>query len=81
MKRREIKMHEIMRYYKPKLIAYFTVFMTFIAAFAFPVYAILFSRILFVMLNPKDKEYTYWSNLYCGLFIVLAFGIGSSTFA
>jgi hypothetical protein len=80
MKRRDIKMHEIMRFYKPKIIAYITVFITFISAFILPCNAILFSKIMFVMLNPKDKNYTYWANVYCGLFVVLSFAYGISTF-
>jgi hypothetical protein len=45
-------MREIMKNYNPKCVVYFTILITTISAFTFPVYALLFSKIIFIMLNP-----------------------------
>lgn len=47
---RQIGLKEIMGYYKPVWVVFISVIVSIIAAFSFPVYGLIFTRFLFVLL-------------------------------
>ena len=50
-------MIRIMGFYSPKVVAVFSFFASFANAFCMPLYGYIFTRILFVMMNPTNENY------------------------
>lgn len=64
-----------MSYYSPKLLALFTLFIVTVSAFAFPIYGLIFAKILFILMDPISSDFWPEINFWCGMFVVLAGGI------
>jgi hypothetical protein len=67
-------MSRIMSYYDPKYVAVLSFLISLINSAAFPIFGYILSKILFVMMDPTSKTYTYDSNFWCGMFLILTFG-------
>eukprot|EP00347_Sterkiella_histriomuscorum_P020418 403337881 len=70
-----VGMLKIMSYYTPKWLSYLVYLITVINAFGFPMYGLIFSKILFIMLVPQSITYYEDRNFWCGLFILLIFAL------
>lgn len=53
--------------------AYLGVFFSLINSFTFPVYGIIFAKIIFVMMQPKDPNFEANRNFWCGMFLIEVF--------
>jgi ATP-binding cassette, subfamily B (MDR/TAP), member 1 len=70
-----VGMCKIMSHYSPTWLAYFSFVVTIINGFGFPLYGLIFSQILFVMLNPFSTSFNDDRNFWCGMFLLLAGGV------
>jgi hypothetical protein len=55
--RKEVSMSRIMSYYSPKGVVVVSIIVSFINAWTFPMYGLLFSKILFTLLMPDAPTY------------------------
>lgn len=69
-----------MSYYTPKWLTYVVFVVTIVNAFGFPLYGLIFSEILFVMLVPQSPDFIYDRNFWCGMFLILAVGLAVTGF-
>ncbi len=46
-----------MSYYYPKWMSVMGFIVSFINSFSFPIYGLIYAKILFVMMNTKSKDY------------------------
>lgn len=77
---KDVSMGKIMSYYYPTWLVYATWIVTILNGFGFPLYGLIFSEILFVMLDPYQTDYVYWRNYWCGLLLLLSFGVALFAF-
>ncbi len=56
-KDKEISTARIMSYYYPKWMAVFGVFVSIVNSFGFPVYGLIYAKLLFVMMVPKSPSF------------------------
>jgi ABC-type multidrug transport system fused ATPase/permease subunit len=55
------------------------VFVSLICAFGWPAYGLIYSKLLFVMMQFQDPRYTSFSDdraFWCGMFLLLVLGLG-----
>jgi hypothetical protein len=67
---KEVSMRRIMSYYSPKGIAAASVITSFMNAWSYPCYGLIFSKILFTLLMPTAPTYTHDINFWCGMFLL-----------
>lgn len=68
-------MLKIMSFYHPQWMAYAVYLITVLNAFSFPIYGLIFSKIMQIMLVPQAKNFISDRNFWCGMFIILCFGM------
>ena len=61
-----------MSYYKPRLLAVLSFFVSFCNAVVMPLYGFIFSKILFVMLKSQSPDFNRDRNIWCGCFLIFA---------
>lgn len=64
-----------MKYYNPKWVAYLALLVATINSFGWPLYGLIFTKILYVLLQPELTDFWKQIDFWCGMFLVLAFGI------
>lgn len=71
-----------MSYYRPKWLSYVAIFLSVINAFAFPIYGLIYAKLLFVLMRFKDPTADYFGDrdFWCGMFLLECFGIGIVSF-
>lgn len=69
-------MLKIMSYYRPRWLSQIVYIVTIINAFAFPLFGLIFGKILYVMMDPYSKTYNKDRNFWCGMFLLLTIGLG-----
>jgi hypothetical protein len=79
-KLREVTMVELMQYYSPKSLVVLSFVVTFIAGFGYPAHGFLFFELLFKLMDTHDSNYWFYTNLFCGMFLVTGLGIGLTQF-
>jgi len=67
---------KIMSFYRPKWLSYLVYLITVINAFSFPLYGLIFGKILFVMMIPQSKTFNDDRNFWCGMFVLLTGCLG-----
>jgi hypothetical protein len=65
-----------MAYYNPKWLVYCSFLVSILIASSYPVFALIFSNICFIMLESYRDDYIERRNNWCGCFILFAFLIG-----
>jgi ABC-type multidrug transport system fused ATPase/permease subunit len=73
-------MKRIMGYYYPKWLAYTGLLVSTINGFAFPLYGLIYAKILFIMLVPQLPDFEEKRDFWCGMFLILVVGIGLFSF-
>jgi len=69
-------MGRIMSYYSPKWLAFLGVLVSVVNSFGFPLWGLLYAKLLFIMMAPNSPTFEHDRGLYCGLFLLLCFFIG-----
>jgi hypothetical protein len=66
----------IMEYYDPKYVAYIALFVAIINSFAYPLNGLIFTEILFILLQQGYIEnFWYQINFWCGMYVILTAGV------
>jgi ABC-type multidrug transport system fused ATPase/permease subunit len=78
--KKEVSIARIMSYYNPKWLAYLGFVTSGINAFAFPIFGLIFSKILFIMMVPSDPNYKSNRDFWCGMFLLESCLIGLFSF-
>ena len=74
-------MSEIMSNYSPKWMAAAGIIVSFINSFAFPLYGMIYAKILFVMMiGPRSPDFGKDRDFWCGMFLIEVFCIGVFSF-
>jgi ABC-type multidrug transport system fused ATPase/permease subunit len=67
----------VMSYYSPKALAIVSIFVSFLNAFAFPMFGFIFSELMFVIIKGNlSPTYIEDRNLWCSNFLIMAVGMG-----
>lgn len=77
---KEATMGRIMSYYSPKWMAALGILVSVITSFSFPVYGMIYAKLLFVFMTPFLSNYAEERDYWCGLFLALVVGIGIFSF-
>jgi ABC-type multidrug transport system fused ATPase/permease subunit len=71
----------IMTFYNPKSLAVASIILSLIASLCFPLFGIIFSEIMFVIiLGPENPNYIQERNKWCMAMVYLALGMGLVVF-
>ena len=65
-------MTRIMSYYKPAGFAFLSLIASVVLAFHMPLYGLILSKIIFVMLKPNSDDFIKNRDFWCGMLLVLA---------
>jgi hypothetical protein len=81
-KEKEVSMGRIMSYYYPKWMAVVAFLVSFINAFTFPIYGLIYAKILFVMMsfNLPNNNFYADRDFWCGMFLIEVFLLGFVSF-
>jgi ABC-type multidrug transport system fused ATPase/permease subunit len=71
-----------MSYYYPKWMAVIALFVSFINAFSFPIYGLIYAKLLFVMMsfNLPNNNFYEDRDFWCGMFLIEVFVLGLVSF-
>lgn len=59
-KKLDIGYSRLMSYYRTKWLSYVAIFLSIINAFAFPIYGLIYAKLLFVLMRFKDPTADYF---------------------
>lgn len=74
-------MIEIMSYYNPKWLGYTGILTSIVTALGYPIFGLLLSNILFILMDPFSPSFAAERNTWNGIFVGFAILIGVFTFA
>ena len=77
---KEVSMGRIMSHYYPSWMAVLGVFVSIVNSFSFPVYGLIYAKLLFIMMQPQSPNYHHDRDLWCGMFLILVVMIGVCSF-
>lgn len=73
---KDITMGRIMSHYSPKWMAYLGIIISIINSFGFPIYGLIYAKLLFVMMTSFLPTFSDDRDYWCGMFLLLVAGIG-----
>jgi hypothetical protein len=67
----------VMKYYNPKIYAFFSMIASIIGSFSFPLFGYIFSELMFIiMVGRQNPDYIKDRNYWCLMFLIMALGMG-----
>jgi ATP-binding cassette, subfamily B (MDR/TAP), member 1 len=69
-------MGRIMSFYSPLWLGLFGIVVSIVNAFGFPIYGMIYAKLLFVLMVPFRPDYQEERDYWCGMFLLLVFMIG-----
>ncbi len=76
----KVTVGRIMSYYRPIGLTFLGVALSFIMSFSWPMYGLIYCKLLFIMMTNFLPTFTDDRNFWCGMFLLLVFAIGITNF-
>ena len=73
-------MARIMSFYSPKWLAYLGFVSSVVNAFSFPIYGLIYAKLLFIMMAPHSPNFKPDREFWCGMFLLEVFLLGVFSF-